>query len=259
NTPIERLWVELGRRFCRAWRVFFLRLSRLHHLEKENPVHRWLLDYLFLDMINEDCRRFVEEWNAHPMRNRGNKCLSPDEILQFYQYQKESTGSGDEAQSDNEEPENDVTNEADANSDYNPSDEEDTWMDSNEDHDHHTSTTDNNTEIQDSDDEAGYDVNPADDVDPNIHHEAVDVPRGNCPFDNAALAVFKTCIERVYQEGEIPRGYNILAEEWEDGYYSETEQLAIGRSQKIKTVHLPNHIWLARARLWVQALCLLQT
>ncbi|KAF9030898.1 hypothetical protein BJ165DRAFT_1311775, partial [Panaeolus papilionaceus] len=92
------------------------------------------------------------------------------------------------------------------------------------------------------------------DVDPNINHEAVDVPQGNCPFSNAALAVFKTCIESIYQDGHIPHGYNVHAEEWEDGYYSETEDLPIGGSQKIKTVQLPNHIWLPRSRLWVQAL-----
>ncbi|KAF9051908.1 hypothetical protein BJ165DRAFT_1340274 [Panaeolus papilionaceus] len=83
NTPIERLWVELGCRFCRAWRVFFIRLGRLHHLDKENPVHCWLLDYLFLDMINEDCRLFLEEWNAHPMRNRRNKCLNVSNSFTF--------------------------------------------------------------------------------------------------------------------------------------------------------------------------------
>ncbi|KAF9052100.1 hypothetical protein BJ165DRAFT_1325471, partial [Panaeolus papilionaceus] len=95
------------------------------------------------------------------------------------------------------------------------------------------------------------------DVDPNIHHEAIDVPQGNCPFNDAALAVFKTSIERVYQEGYIPHGYYVRPEEWDDGYYSESEDLPIGQSQKMKTIQLPNRIWLPRARLWVQALSLL--
>ncbi|KAF9051909.1 hypothetical protein BJ165DRAFT_1316956, partial [Panaeolus papilionaceus] len=110
----------------------------------------------------------------------------------------------------------------------------------------------------DSDDEEEHDVDPAEDVDPNIHHEAVDVPGGNCPLNEATLAAFKTCIERVYQDGEIPCGYGVHPDEWEDGYYSETEGLAIGVSKKMKTVQLPNRIWLPRAQLWVQALCLLQ-
>ncbi|KAF9050618.1 hypothetical protein BJ165DRAFT_1319058, partial [Panaeolus papilionaceus] len=255
NTPIERLWVELGRRLCRAWRVFFIRLGHLHHLDKENPVHRWLLDYLFLDMINEDCRIFVEEWNAHPMRNRHNKCPNV-KMLRFYQYPKESAGSGDEADSnegdmEDSEPTSDLDDE-------NADDDEDTWTDS--DHDDNLEDVDpTNDTFQDSDDEDEHQVDPAEDVDPNIHHKAVDIPGGNCPFNKATLAAFKTCIESVYQGGDIPGGYGVRSDEWEDGYYSETEGLAIGRSQKIKTVRLPNHIWLPRAQLWVQALCLLQT
>ena len=36
-----------------------------------NPHHRWLLHYLFLDMINKDCQSFCEEWNAHPISGVG--------------------------------------------------------------------------------------------------------------------------------------------------------------------------------------------
>jgi hypothetical protein len=71
NTRIERLWVEVGKRFVRHWRAFFTRLERCHLLERTNPHHRWLLHYLFLDMINEDCKKFCEEWNAHPISGVG--------------------------------------------------------------------------------------------------------------------------------------------------------------------------------------------
>ena len=67
NTRIERLWVEVGRRFVRQWRAFFTRLERCHLLERKNPQHRWLLHHLFLDLINEDCQKFCDEWNAHPL------------------------------------------------------------------------------------------------------------------------------------------------------------------------------------------------
>jgi hypothetical protein len=67
NTRIERLWVEVGRRFVRQWRAFFIRLERCHLLERNNASHRWLLHYLFLESINDDCKRFCEEWNAHPI------------------------------------------------------------------------------------------------------------------------------------------------------------------------------------------------
>ncbi|PPQ76330.1 hypothetical protein CVT24_008496 [Panaeolus cyanescens] len=133
NTPIERNWVELGRRVCRAWRVFFHRLGRLHNLDKTNPEHLWLLHHLFLDVINEECQAYVEEWNAHPMRNRKNMCpndlelegmikfgiyddvhnkfvfgdecenCTDEEREAYYRYPKERAGSGDEADSGSDE------------------------------------------------------------------------------------------------------------------------------------------------------------
>ncbi|KAJ7705165.1 hypothetical protein B0H14DRAFT_3645903 [Mycena olivaceomarginata] len=55
NTRIERLWVEVGTQFARGWRAFFTRLGRLHHLDRKNPSHLWLLHRLFLFAINDDC------------------------------------------------------------------------------------------------------------------------------------------------------------------------------------------------------------
>lgn len=72
NTRIERLWVEVGSQFARAWRAFFFRLEKLHSLDRKNPHHLWLLHYLFLDMINEDCKEFAETWNAHPISGEGH-------------------------------------------------------------------------------------------------------------------------------------------------------------------------------------------
>lgn len=78
NTRIERLWVEVGRRFARAWRAFFIRLEGCHLLERNNPQHRWLLHYLFLDLINEDCEKFRDEWNAHPISGVAGGGRSPN-------------------------------------------------------------------------------------------------------------------------------------------------------------------------------------
>lgn len=89
NTRIERLWVEVGRRFARSWRAFFVRLEKRHLLQRKDPNHRWLLHYLFLDEINTDCEKFADEWNSHPISgiakgrspnvshiHRINSCLS---------------------------------------------------------------------------------------------------------------------------------------------------------------------------------------
>ncbi|KAI6138991.1 hypothetical protein BKA82DRAFT_3989134, partial [Pisolithus tinctorius] len=54
------------------WRAFFLCLERLHHLDRSDPNHLWLLHHLFLDEINADCTIFCEEWNAHPIAGEGH-------------------------------------------------------------------------------------------------------------------------------------------------------------------------------------------
>ena len=72
NTRIERLWVEVGRLFARAWRAFFRRLERLHLLDRSNKHHLWLLHLLFLDAINSDCREFQSDWNSHPISGEGH-------------------------------------------------------------------------------------------------------------------------------------------------------------------------------------------
>ena len=71
NTRIEHLWVEVGKQFVHQWHAFFIQLERCHLLERKNQHHHWLLHYLFLDMINEDCQSFCEEWNAHPISGVG--------------------------------------------------------------------------------------------------------------------------------------------------------------------------------------------
>ena len=72
NTRIERLWLEIGTQFARAWRAFFSRLEELHGLDRTNPHHLWLLHLLFLDSINQDCDEFQEQWNAHPISREGH-------------------------------------------------------------------------------------------------------------------------------------------------------------------------------------------
>ena len=77
NSRIERLWVEVGTQFARRWRAFFLRLERLHHLDRSDPHHLWLVHFLFLEDINNDCRTFQRHWNSHPISGEGHY-QSPD-------------------------------------------------------------------------------------------------------------------------------------------------------------------------------------
>jgi hypothetical protein len=76
NTRIERLWVDIGKEFGRRWRGFFNRLEDQYSLDPKNPAHLWLLTELFLGMINEDCERFVVDYNHKGIKNKdvGNMC-----------------------------------------------------------------------------------------------------------------------------------------------------------------------------------------
>jgi hypothetical protein len=85
NTRIEHLWVEVGRRFARAWRAFFRRLERLHLLDRSNTFHLWLLHHLFLDTINSDCIQFQNDWNSHPISGEGHN-RSPNVSSFFIKY-----------------------------------------------------------------------------------------------------------------------------------------------------------------------------
>ncbi|KAI9573974.1 hypothetical protein HD554DRAFT_2012563, partial [Boletus coccyginus] len=62
---IEHLWVEVGKQFVYRWKAFFLWLEQLHNLDWCNPTHLWLLHVLFLDKINDNAGRFINEWNHH--------------------------------------------------------------------------------------------------------------------------------------------------------------------------------------------------
>ncbi|KAF9440222.1 hypothetical protein P691DRAFT_688404, partial [Macrolepiota fuliginosa MF-IS2] len=50
--------------------------KRLHSLDQRNPGHLWLLHYLFLESINNDCMDFQGNWNHHPISGQGHN-LSP--------------------------------------------------------------------------------------------------------------------------------------------------------------------------------------
>jgi len=71
NSRIEWLWVEIGTQFARRWRAFFLRLEKYHLLDRSDSHHLWLLQFLFLDDINQDCEEFRQDWNAHPLSGKG--------------------------------------------------------------------------------------------------------------------------------------------------------------------------------------------
>ncbi|KAJ6456213.1 hypothetical protein C8R47DRAFT_1248997, partial [Mycena vitilis] len=250
NTRIERLWVEVGSQFARRWRAFFYRLEALHGLDRGNPTHLWLLHRLFLEMINDDCRTFQTEWNAHPISGAGHdqspddmfllgqvqdgmypddcQDVHPDIIEQYYGIHgapaRRAPGETGAGQLDDE----DIPSRDPDSSDL----DDDVWQDIVE------------------------DVESAHAA--NFHHAPVPVPKHANPFSDEGMAVFELTLERAERRGLVPAGYGLLEEEWEDGSYPAYEILRSGRKgSKELRVALPDVLWRARAEMWGRGLDIL--
>ncbi|KAJ7633268.1 hypothetical protein FB45DRAFT_745214 [Roridomyces roridus] len=253
NTRIERLWVEVGSQFARAWRAFFYRLEALHGLDRANPHHLWLLHFLFLDTINEDCADFRAEWNCHPISGEGHdrspedmmligqvkdgmyvddyEDVHPSVLQQYYGAHGAAsrrlpghTGAG-------QLPDEDVPTP--------PQNDEDSDPDS----------SDSEDELEAQIAEAHAD---------NFHHEPVAVPKHAEPFNHDAMQVFHAALEEANTNAYIFPGYGLLPAEWEDGVYPSFEILKSGRrGGKQLRVALPDSIWRPRAELWGRALAIL--
>ena len=89
----------------------------------------------------------------------------------------------------------------------------------------------------------------------NIRHEAVDVPANELPFAEAdILDVFCAALDAVQENGILPSGLGIQAEEWDEGYPA-SEVIRRGRrGTREQVISLPVEIWRPRAERWCQGL-----
>lgn len=92
-----------------------------------------------------------------------------------------------------------------------------------------------------------------------FHHEPVGVPKHANPFGTPELQdAFDTAFEALQSSGQVPLGYGVLPEEWDEEGYPSFEILRSGRrGGKELRVALPDFIWRPRAELWVQALAVM--
>ncbi|KAJ7183656.1 hypothetical protein C8R46DRAFT_1159146 [Mycena filopes] len=227
NTRIERLWVEVGTQFVRRWRGFFWRLERLHQLDVNRPEHLWLLHVMFLDSINADCDEFQTNWNNHPMAGHETYEKSPNASLGRYRDDCEGLHPDTIAQYYGVYGKRRAAGEAGAG---NPPDEEVPAA---------------------LEDQIALDQNP------QIRHDAIEVPDHRNPFsdDTGSESLFFELLAEVVEEEVIPTGYGVLPEEWGEDGYPDVEILTAGKRGKTKIrVSLANPIWRQRAELWVQAL-----
>ncbi|KAF5340537.1 hypothetical protein D9758_015819 [Tetrapyrgos nigripes] len=263
NTRIERLWVEVGAQFARPWRAFFFRLEDLHYLDRKNPHHLWLLHFLFLEDINDDCQHFgktgmctqfqgkamitarIQKQDLyflgklqHGMYKDDCKGMDQDTISRSYgthgdpiQRRPHQTGAGHSLDEDSD-------SESSTSEDSSSEDESVEWM--------------------------GIQPQTGDDIaveqDEQIKHDPVKTPRHQNPFagEPRKLACFAKALAKLTDKGCVPRGYGIRPEEWGDEGYPSVETIHTGRrGSKELSISLPDEIWRPRAELWAQGLYLL--
>ncbi|KAG1886899.1 uncharacterized protein F5891DRAFT_1132329 [Suillus fuscotomentosus] len=226
NSRIERLWVEVGTQFVRRWRAFFSRLERLHGLDIEKMGHLWLLQGLFLDAINDDCKTFQEEWNLHPIAGPSTNNKSPQDLQLISQvtlgiYRDNCEG-------------------------VHP----DTIERYHGTHGREQTRCHGQTGAGHPDDE---DTNSGDQLVSQIEE---DQEQNKSPFvtqDDENL--FFSTVEKIVVEGIIPEGYGLLPGEQDDEDAAIIEVLQFGRrGTKSIVVSLSDSVWEARATLWCQGL-----
>jgi len=266
NSRIECLWVEVGTQFARRWRGFFVRCERRHRLDVENGNHLWVIQKLFLGTINTDCEEFQEEWNVHPISGPMTNNKSPQvrcciiyvmdrtwflwrtkdlrliSHVTLGEYQDDCIG-------------------------IHPLTIEQYYgIDGRERIPRHGQTgaghpPDKDPGSDDDDDAAdqrdGILWRLEADLQNQVHHQAVEVPRNRSPFASAQdEAEFWSMLERVILEDITPTGYGLLPEEFaeEDGEPA-TEYIPIGRhGTRFVTISLAEPVWATRAKIWCQAL-----
>ncbi|KAJ7764734.1 hypothetical protein B0H16DRAFT_1413551 [Mycena metata] len=235
NTRIERLWVEVGVQFARRWRAFFTRLGDLHRLDRKNPHHIWLLHRLFLGDVNDDCRAFRAQWNAHPVSGRGASDQSPADLRFMGQLNNGVYADPvDKLHPETIERYYGVEGPVRI---RRPG---------------HTGAG----HPEDEDESEEYLNNAvAEDLAHNIRHPPVKVARHSNPFHSAEIeAGFFGALAEIVRCGILPNGYGVVQDEWEDATYPVMEAINPGTRGREIIVELPRDIWLPRAILFAQGL-----
>ncbi|KAF5367259.1 hypothetical protein D9757_011704 [Collybiopsis confluens] len=241
NTRIERLWVEVGSQFARRWRAFFYRLEHIHLLNRKNPSHLWLIHYLFLDIINNDCNQFQNEWNVHPISGEEGKDESPHDkrwlgMVKHGVYTDDCDGLDVESIEELYGTTEDVPARPSNHTGAGYLNDEDVpeYSDGNSD-----------TDSDESDLDLG-------EIDKQIEAtssnqflpKAIKPPRHSSPFNDEELHLFEETLEAAVHANITPVGYGIHPDEWEDSIYPTIEMIRTGRKGGREiSVQLPDHIW----------------
>ncbi|KAI0668128.1 hypothetical protein C8Q78DRAFT_980518, partial [Trametes maxima] len=252
NTRIERMWVEVGTQFARRWRAFFTRLERRHGLDPTKPEHLWLLHYLFLGMINDDCDSFRDQWNHHPISGLG-KDQSPLDMRLLCQMKYGTHARPDDF--DDVHPS--------ILSEYYGVDREERILRRDQSGAGHSDDEGEDGEDDPSNHVSGdgssshLDAAIAAAQGPHIRHDPIPVPDTRCPFTDEISDLFQKSLNDVRTAGIVPNFHGVREDEWPEGGYGTHEFLAVGRGGRKLSVELPFVLWYPRAVAWAQGLDLM--
>ena len=87
NTRIERLWVDVKTQVVSRWADTFRDLEESHGLDIENESHIWLLQEVFLPMLNTELLTFQTAWSNHSLRRSGQELRTPAELFVLGMYE----------------------------------------------------------------------------------------------------------------------------------------------------------------------------
>ncbi|KAF8496592.1 hypothetical protein JB92DRAFT_2834599 [Gautieria morchelliformis] len=216
----------------------------MHGLDVSRPSHLWLLHELFTSLINNDCAAFQEEWNHHPVAGKKTHGKSPLEkpcmanldgntlrMCTLTHLLNTLTGASHP-------------------SDESSSEESDAF-----------SSAESNKEQTDFDDNLGeLKAEIAPDLQENVNHHPVKVPRADNPFKfKQFYRLFKQTLEELQEHDFIPSHLDLTCDEWPEGIYPTHVELTFGQKSKKVAVHLLHEIWFTQAKLWGQALYVLNS
>ncbi|TFY55477.1 hypothetical protein EVJ58_g8223 [Rhodofomes roseus] len=231
-----------------------MRLEHIHHLDRKNPHHLWLLHSLFLPLINEDCDEFLENWNLHAMRG-GMSDLSPADAklldaLECGEYADNDAEDGNINPSTLAEYYNDGDQAqrlrgTDPNK-YDSEEDEEEYASEDEDGD----GSEEDPQVAEASDESDVDIPEDADAwawdDEDVDALVQKIAKGE--------ELFRSRLAGYVQSGTIPHGMGMLPEEWDGDEYPSTETLQVGQARAAVTLDLPIEVWKDRALVWCQAL-----
>lgn len=216
----------MGRHFARLWRGFLTRLERNHKLNRGDPEHIWVLQFLFMGEIQQDCDEFRRDWNSHPLSGRGHN-RSPLVSFQTHHVAMLLTHLQDIRLL--ERLENGV---------YKGDSEE-----------VHPSTLAQYCAGVNSGDAQSITSKVAKGQEVHVRHPPVEAARSRSPFRSTLeLEAFQLALQQTTSNDLRPAYLGL------DLPYEPAETFYTGRSKKGLTVPLPYDIWFPRILLWCRSI-----